>query len=839
MRTTVGSECRSGPVVGVNSPTSTSYNSSISRVESRIRIERYPPVIQSSASCSTVPQVANDSSHCSRNTFSDRVNVSHYVPNRPKSVNFSGVTVYSFERRQGFSSIPESGWCTLGMAKKHFTVSRLDLYQYRLLRRLRRRQRRLASKKSRSTSYVSGRGRGRGKIRGRGKRANEPVGQSPGNSFRVPILSPPPPLSPQAIYDKISFAELSDNAIMSTCTAYTTPSPPCLSPPSPRRFVHILGDSVASNNVCNSLDILDTDSEASLDQVPSINSSGRTQNGTREKLMPLHPAARIKLLRSSGVVKIDESERLVCSFVRTMRSRVGCNCGPGDSCVPGQCLCADEEIPCQVDRESFPCSCVANGCCNPNGRHEFSREQVRAHAQHVLARTSQLTSDSPVHSIESQLDTLVTDNVLVLSTPNGACSLCSNTPKPIISSSTPVCYPDGDHSVPVENCKYSSNNCLFSNQRVDSITHVTDYISPIHITSEVNCSPSSQCFKPLRKNRSLASSFNCNTENRVLDNSFNLTLNSTIIQSKDPPLKIDLTLSPAENLRNRSPKCTRDNGRPICVKQTRISKLTNCIHSTDVLHNEFTPQTDVIHTRIEKTPILSLKNTTSNDFLMISFTQNDNINNESSPLRSMNRITERRRSLSADTSETHNCDNFLLETTNSHSKNVDSILDCVHRPTSDLYNVNKCPMNDQVSKVPNAFEYLKSNPRWFVNTLMNNDVNNTNGKNQFISKSAPNSPCIQNTYPFGRISLRRRAIPRLPVTPSRRAITQSNRNQILNSLYCPTPESTPGILNSSSIDHQHTCNNDSVLSPLQSCNNSNLMTESFSQSTEIKIQSPV
>lgn len=42
----------------------------------------------------------------------------------------------------------------------------------------------------------------------------------------------------------------------------------------------------------------------------------------------------------------------------------------------------------QVDRASFPCSCAANGCRNPNGRNEFSREQVRTHTQHVLARVS-------------------------------------------------------------------------------------------------------------------------------------------------------------------------------------------------------------------------------------------------------------------------------------------------------------------------------------------------------------------------------------------------------------------------------------------------------------------
>lgn len=44
----------------------------------------------------------------------------------------------------------------------------------------------------------------------------------------------------------------------------------------------------------------------------------------------------------------DESERLVCSYLRAARSRVGCDCGPRNPCLPGLCPCSINEIPCQV-----------------------------------------------------------------------------------------------------------------------------------------------------------------------------------------------------------------------------------------------------------------------------------------------------------------------------------------------------------------------------------------------------------------------------------------------------------------------------------------------------------
>ncbi|VDQ06932.1 unnamed protein product [Trichobilharzia regenti] len=296
--------------------------------------------MQRSDCCFATPQFSSENQLVSDNvTFHRRVSKKGSSENS-KSVNFSDVTIYSFERQQGSSTIPDTGWCTIGMAQKHFSVSRLDLHQHRLLQRLRRKQRRLNSLKDGTGVNPSNRGRGRGRIRGRAKRVNN-ISCSPGDSCRVPNFSPPPPLSPQVSTDDPLFTETLTNAV------YATPPPPYLSPPSPRRLVYCLDDPSLYTSVFNSLDLMDTDSEASLDHAPPLNSPGRKRS-SRVKMMPLNSAERIRLLRSSGITKIDGSERLVCSFIRTMRSCVGCNCDPTDSCKPGQCSCADEGIPCQV-----------------------------------------------------------------------------------------------------------------------------------------------------------------------------------------------------------------------------------------------------------------------------------------------------------------------------------------------------------------------------------------------------------------------------------------------------------------------------------------------------------
>ncbi|CAH8555246.1 unnamed protein product [Schistosoma turkestanicum] len=671
MRTTVGSDCWSGSMVNANMTTIPNNETKILQ-NSQSNHQSSSLSTQSSSGCSTKSQAPQEYPVSYLSVGHVNEETDEPKSNREKSIRFSGVTVYSFARQQGFSSIPDDGWCTLGMAQKHFSVSQLDLHQHRILQRLRRKQRKLLSQKSRFIPEMSGRGRGKSKIKGRGRRANGLCSRSPGDSCRVPILSSPPPLSPQIGPEKFHIIDPTDSAIPGS---YATPPPPCLSPPSPRRFLHTLDESFLNNNICNSLDSMDTDSEASLDQIPSINSSERTHNNTQEKLMPIHSAARIKLLRSSGVREIDESERLVCTFIRAMRSRVGCNCGPKNSCIPGQCSCADDGIPCQVDRASFPCSCTVNDCCNPNGRNEFSHEQVRAHTQHVLART--FSPDAKSRTISPK-------------PPTSGWHRFAN------DKQTPLRKQSSSRNVSFTECASSDDDCIIMN----------------HI--------------------------------------------------------------------------------PEACKSSSVNEIpnTNSLADVSIIHN-------------------------IND-----------VSRDSVPHSQMvTKIIQRRRSRSADITESRNCDEFSIDINNNHTKNVDNILTPILPLDSDM--IESSSNVRQLSQVPDAFEYVKSTACWPVTNTTTTTLRSVDNKNCFISKSAPNSPCLQkNDFPFGRISLRRRAIPRTPI------LTLSRRKALGKSNLLSTPSNKPNspqagenlstsVPQSSSDDNADTSNNNS--------NNNNTITETHAQ----------
>ncbi|CAH8641539.1 unnamed protein product [Schistosoma rodhaini] len=758
MRTTVESDCCLGSVIGVDKTAIPSNEHEI-LLNSQTGHESCSSV-QSSSCCSTASHLTQEHppNHSVCHISGEKAKCKDSVG---KSIRFSGVTIYSFARQQGFSSIPDNGWCTLGMAQKHFSVSRLDLRQHKILQRLRRRQQKLLSQKCPFVPNISGRGRGKNKIKGRGKRANGLCSRSPGDSCRVPILSPPPPLSPQISYDKVNFVGHTDNTISSS---HATPPPPCLSPPSPKRFLHTLDESLVDNSICNSLDFLDTDSEASLDHVPSVNSSKRTQNNSREKLMPLHSAARIRLLRSSGVVEIDESERLVCSYIRAMRSRVGCNCGPKNSCIPGQCPCADDGIPCQVDRASFPCSCAADGCRNPNGRNEFSREQVRTHTQHVLARWTSDYSDQPVKSplYMSEAE---------LSTPNGACSLCLDCSKTVtMSPNSPMFLSSNRYSELVQQLNLSLDNQFLSTPCTD-VTHTKDYNIPPIDTTEENWSDHSPCSKPLKRSR-LISNHNNSADNQVLQNSV-----VSSVSFSGSPLMIDLTLSPDEKSLNSSPKSTRDRNRLTNNEQTPFSKQSCPMSIPKVPHTQCASLDNncITISDIPEAPRSCFTNEISNDDSLSDISVIINNNDINKDFQSVTKVIHRRRSRSADTTGSSNDDNFPMEMSNNHSKNVENILNHIFSLDSFGCDVTKSSSSvKQLSQVPNGFEYAKSNTCSAVTSIMN-----TNNKDCLLSKSAPNSPYLQkNDYPYGRISLRRRAIPRTPlITPLRRKVlTPSNHH---------------------------------------------------------------
>ncbi|KAF8569808.1 hypothetical protein P879_06477 [Paragonimus westermani] len=328
-----------------------------------------------------------------------------------KCVQFSGVVIYSFAREQGFSSIPDTGWCSLGMARHHFSVTRYDMHHYQILIRLRRRRRRMLLQNSRALLNRNNVGRPILPHGLRTKRISslstfcDETRMSPGDSCRVPNFPSPPPLSPQLIPERSTLPEFSSPLTNGTsCNAQATPPPPCLSPPSPRRVLANFEDSLVNSNTVSYPESLDTDSEASLDHIPTMHNL-KTVRSSRSKLLPIHASARIRMLKESGVTRLDESERAVCLSVRATRSRIGCDCGPRHPCTPGRCSCIEDGVQCQVDKAAFPCSCLATSCHNPNGRTEFSHEQVRAYVHNVLQRVNgeYCSTATSSHSVNPQL----------------------------------------------------------------------------------------------------------------------------------------------------------------------------------------------------------------------------------------------------------------------------------------------------------------------------------------------------------------------------------------------------------------------------------------------------
>ncbi|XP_063318893.1 cysteine/serine-rich nuclear protein 1-like [Pelmatolapia mariae] len=63
------------------------------------------------------------------------------LASRPCSVRFDQVTVFSFPRCQGFTSVPSRGGATLGMVRKHSSLQRYTISEHALEQRHRRRQR--------------------------------------------------------------------------------------------------------------------------------------------------------------------------------------------------------------------------------------------------------------------------------------------------------------------------------------------------------------------------------------------------------------------------------------------------------------------------------------------------------------------------------------------------------------------------------------------------------------------------------------------------------------------------------------------------------------------------
>ena len=101
-------------------------------------------------------------------------------------------------------------------------------------------------------------------------------------------------------------------------------------------------------------------------------------------LQPIPTKQRRQLLRTAGVKKIDNLEKMELKRIRASRESCGCDCRV--FCDPETCACSIAGIKCQVDRLSFPCGCTKDGCGNLTGRIEFNPARVRTHFIHTLMR---------------------------------------------------------------------------------------------------------------------------------------------------------------------------------------------------------------------------------------------------------------------------------------------------------------------------------------------------------------------------------------------------------------------------------------------------------------------
>ncbi|KAL3114560.1 hypothetical protein niasHT_014367 [Heterodera trifolii] len=123
-------------------------------------------------------------------------------------------------------------------------------------------------------------------------------------------------------------------------------------------------------------------------------SSSETEEESDEEMSEqchVYEPLRRALLGNCGVA-IEETVADESLQVAETRSQCGCRC-EGQKCVPEQCECALSGIRCQVDyldesnpSNSFPCSCSASSCGNPEGRVELDPLRIRNHFLQTLMR---------------------------------------------------------------------------------------------------------------------------------------------------------------------------------------------------------------------------------------------------------------------------------------------------------------------------------------------------------------------------------------------------------------------------------------------------------------------
>lgn len=257
---------------------------------------------------------------------------------------------------------------------------------------------------------------------------------------------------------------------------------------------------------------IDSINEISQDEIVQTDSDEDDTETDGFFLQPVSTKLRRKLLKVSGIKKLDTFEREECKELRGSREQCGCDCQ--FECLPETCLCALNGIQCQVDRFSFPCGCSRDGCANPSGRIEFNPGKVHNHYLHTMMRlknegeTEQPESNFPVagdrgynsakraqHIRFLDDDRAVEGETSFNSTDTGCCWECSvhtaNLPKGDTAHSLQLSAYSTSHLNKFDNQFPTFGTSAFDGNGVVAVD------SPLMIGNASNCHHSGSSLEPL------------------------------------------------------------------------------------------------------------------------------------------------------------------------------------------------------------------------------------------------------------------------------------------------------------------------------------------------------
>jgi len=135
-----------------------------------------------------------------------------------------------------------------------------------------------------------------------------------------------------------------------------------------RRKQRKINSGIANKNASDLSTSSDSDSDAPEEDLAGVDDWWFLQS--------IPPKKRRKILKRH-IPEVDSQDRANNRGLRKTRDVCGCSCN--SVCYPDTCECAQNGIPCQVDREGFPCGCAPGRCGNSAGRRSFNSARVRHH----------------------------------------------------------------------------------------------------------------------------------------------------------------------------------------------------------------------------------------------------------------------------------------------------------------------------------------------------------------------------------------------------------------------------------------------------------------------------